>query len=569
MENITRALANNTGVVGGSLFPAGQTMLSNLLRLQSQPGVRRALPAIIITTLAIAGLVVFAFLRQPDQMTLYAGLPESEKAAVIDALSAAGISATLDRATGEMVVPAADYHRARISLAGQGLPQSAPEGYASLTDMPMGTSRSVETIRLRRVQEQELARSISQIQTVTSARVHLAIPKASAFVRDPQAPRASVFVKVAQGRILDRSQVEAIVNLVSSSVPKMSHSDVTVVDQTGRLLSSGSDDAATLLGDQQLQHRVRIEGLYRSRIEALVAPIVGLGNFTVQVNVGMDFTRSEITEERVDPNGSTLRSEQESLNLSASPRARGIPGAVANTPPQAAMLTAEQGEEPETADATGSRSSSSTRNYEVSRTVQTTVAPTTRVVRIDAAILLREHPGKNGKTEPLPEKVLQDIENLSRTAIGFDQSRGDSVTVISQPFLIEFEDVTTVWHKEPWIQEIARQTGMLIALAIIAIGVIRPLLNRLLVPINPTSLGLGSHPPFYGSDTVEVVEGDSLDDINVRLQPTADKLYPALFESARTHDEKVAVVRKIAAEDADRVISVLRTMMNDQIETTL
>jgi flagellar M-ring protein FliF len=568
MANISQTIANNTGGVGGSLVPAGQAMLSNLFRLQSQPGVRRALPAIIITALAIAGLAAFAILRQPDQMTLYAGLPESEKAAVIEALGAAGIPATLDRATGELVVPAADYHRARISLAGQGLPQSTPDGYASLTDMPMGTSRSVETVRLRRVQEQELARSIAEIQTITSARVHLAIPKASAFVRDPQAPRASVFVKVAQGRVLDRSQIEAIVNLVSSSVPKMVRSDVSVVDQAGRLLSSGSDDAATLLSHQQLQHRVRIEDLYRNRIEALVAPIAGLGNFTVQVNVGMDFTRSEITEERVDPDGNALRSEQESLNLSASPRAHGIPGAVSNTPPQAATLSATQASGTTDPASTGGQSSSSTRNYEVSRTIKTIVAPTSRVVRIDAAILLRESVGKNGKTEPLPDKVLQDIENLSRSAIGFDQSRGDSVTVTSQPFMVEFEDVSTIWYQEPSIQELARQAGMLVALAIIAIGVIRPLLNRLLVPVNPATLGSGSQPPFYGSDYVEVGEGDSLDDINGRLQPSTEQLYPALFESARTNDEKIAVVRKIAAEESDRVLSVFRTMMQDDRDTT-
>ena len=564
-------IAREPGTGGRSLVSTGRMMLSHVLRMGAQPGVRRAMPAMLIVAVAVIGFAAIAILRQPQQMTLYAGLPEAEKAAVIDALVAAGIAASLNRTTGAVQVANTDFHRARVTLAGQGLPESAPSGYDSLADMPMGTSRSVEAARLRQAQELELARSIAEISTVKSARVHLAIPKASAFVRDPQSPSASVFVKVAAGRVLDTSQVAAIVNLVSSSVPKMARKDVTVVDQTGRLLSRGADNAATLLSDQQLQHRIRIEDLYRNRIEALVGPIVGLGNFTVRVNVDMDFTQSEITEETVDPQGNALRSEQETLDLTLQPQARGIPGAVSNRPPPEAVLSkAGQAGNPDEKSGENpplNKSSSATRNYEVSRTVQTTRAPASKVVRIDAAILLRQPETAAGKTTPVSDQVLQDVEQLARSAIGFDETRGDSVTISSQPFVTEFEGVTPAWYDAPWVASFARQSGLLLALAIIAIGVIRPLINQLLVPISPLNSGPGDQLAHYGLDSVEVSEGESLDEISNKLQPKSMQLAATALENAGTYDEKVAIVRQIVSEESNRVASVFQAMMQDEMDT--
>jgi flagellar M-ring protein FliF len=205
-------------------------------------------------------------------------------------------------------------------LASEGLPTSMPDANAVLTELPMGASRSVEGARLRQAQELELARSINEISAVAQARVHLALPEKSAFLRDTQPPRASVFLQLAQGRMLEPSQVEAIVNLVSTSVPGMARGDVAVVDQMGRLLSRGSDDPAAVVSDRQLQHRLEVEKLYRERIEAMLTPIAGPGNLSVQVTVDMDFTQSQITEERVDPTGTALRSEQSELVESASRR---------------------------------------------------------------------------------------------------------------------------------------------------------------------------------------------------------------------------------------------------------
>ena len=194
-----------------------------------------------------------------------------------------------------------DYHSSKISLAAQGLPASVPGGYQSLNDLPLGSSRSVELMRLKQSQEIELARSIREIEDVLSARVHLALPEKSVFVRNQQPPTASVFVQLPYGRTLGASQVTAIVHLVSSSIPNMSKQDVTVVDQNGALLSKSADDPDSALSDSQLEHRMRLESIYRTRIMSLVTPIVGPGNVSTQVNLEIDFTRNETTEEIVDP----------------------------------------------------------------------------------------------------------------------------------------------------------------------------------------------------------------------------------------------------------------------------
>ncbi len=274
-----------------ALIPQMRGMVEQIRRFGDQPGLRRAMPAILILAVTVLALAGWILLREPARVTLYPGLPEAEKARVIDSLTGGGIAAVIDERTGEVAVPGADYHRARMLLAAQGLPQGLPDGNALLSDLPMGTSKSVETARLRQAQELDLARSITEISAVSAARVHLALPERSAFLRESQPPRASVFLQIVPGRTLDGAQVEAIVNLVSSSVPGMARQDVTVVDQMGRLLSRGSDDPAVLLNDRQLQHRVQLETLYRNRIESLLTPIAGPGNLAVQVTIDMDFTR--------------------------------------------------------------------------------------------------------------------------------------------------------------------------------------------------------------------------------------------------------------------------------------
>ena len=270
----------------------GKGPLSSVRRIVFDPSVRRAAPAILGVVLAVIGLAAFYFLNKPPVTTLYAGLPEAEKARVVEALTNGGIRVQLDPTTGEVLVPTSDYHTARMQLAAQGLPASVPEGYDSISEIPMGSSRTVENVRLKQSQEIELARSISEIQGLVAARVHLAIPEKSVFARASVPPSASVFVQMEDGRALSRQQISAIVHLVSSSVPSLPKGEVTVVDQYGNLLSQPGRNAATAMTDSQLEHRIRLEDIYRQRIISLVTPMVGGGNVMAEVNLGIDFTRS-------------------------------------------------------------------------------------------------------------------------------------------------------------------------------------------------------------------------------------------------------------------------------------
>lgn len=559
-------------VNGNPLVAQVRGAVSQVLRMGNQPALRRAFPAILILTVGVLAVGGWLILKEPARMVLFPGLAEADKARVMDALSAAGIDAAVDSLTGEVEVPSADYHAARMQLAAQGLPTSMPSADAVLTELPMGASRSVEGARLKQAQELDLARSITEIKAVSQARVHLALPEKSAFLRDTQLPRASVFLQLAPGRVLEASQVEAIVNLVSTSVPGMARGDVTVVDQMGRLLSRGSDDPAAVVSDRQLQHRLEVETLYRERIEALLTPIAGPGNLSVQVTVDMDFTQSQITEERVDPNGTALRSEQSEMTENSEPAARGIPGAVSNTPPNQADLAAAGEADPAAAGEAGAvtnRSSGTTKNYEVSRTVETTQPATARITRINAAILLRgipQPPAEEGAEPPplLPPALKADLEALTQTAIGFDGTRGDTITITAQPFMDEI--VVETPTDLSWLPEATRQFALIALIAIVALGIIRPLLTRVSWhsenPVAAATVQAG------GVAGVEVADGDSLDDVQARLEARRAKLTSAALGANVSREEKFAVLRQIVAEDPARIASVLQRMMKDDMNQT-
>jgi len=502
-------------------------------------------------------------------------LPEAEKARVFETLKNAGVDVTLDPTTGDVMVPAADYHSSRIQLAAQGLPQSVPDGYDTLGDIPMGTSRSVETMRLKQAQEVELARSINEISAVRSARVHLALPERSVFVREQLPPTASVFLQLDRGRAMDESQVTAIINLVAASVPSMAKDNVTVVDQSGRLLSKAPDDPSSILTDNQLQYRMRLENIYRSRIESLVTPIVGPGNATARVNIDFDFTRREVTEESVDPNGNALRSEQSTKDITSKSPAVGIPGAISNTAPTEAELVTDGTQSTGTTGSgdVQSQSSSEVRNYEVSRKVQTTQQPSNTIVQINAALLVRDQRVKDPETgemvmQPIDPEVLADIENLVSSAIGLQVSRGDTLIVKSQPFIEELEGIQVDWHEADWVESLAKQIGMILMLAVVSLGVIRPLLNRLLVPAGGEMVARGglSDEDAEAMESVEVNAGETLEDIKAKLKPKKANISMEMLDTANTYDDKVAIIRMIVSDEAGRVSNVFKQMMKKEMD---
>ena len=547
-------------------------VVSRIRRFANEPGVKRAFPAIVSVFLVSVGLIVYLILQQPSRTTLYASLPESEKARVVDALMNAGVDVTLDPTTGDVLVPSNDYHQARMSLAAQGLPQSVPDGYSALADIPMGSSRSVENIRLKQSQEIELARSIGEIEGVIAARVHLASPEKSVFARSSTPPTASVFVQMNTGRSLSHQQVNAIIHLVSSSVPNMAKTDVTVVDQHGSLLSKPLDDPSSLLSDNQLEHRMKLESIYRSRILSLVSPIVGAGNVTAQVNLDIDYTRSQVTEELVDPKGSALRSEQRSSDMAMDPQARGIPGTTSNQAPGQADLEeglTQQQEQPKNE----MRSSNEVRNYEVSRTVSRTEKPNNQIIRINAAVLVRENEEFNPETGvveavPFSDEQIKEIEFLVADGIGIDADRGDSLTVRSSAFAEAILGVEKPWWEIEFFDTLIKQTITLLVMGVVVLGVVRPLIGRIMVPIATGKPGeaMVNLEEAMDMDQVEINEGESLEEIKAKLKPKKAAISSEMLDTANTYDDKVAIIRMIVSDEAGRVSNVFKTMMQNEMD---
>ena len=560
-----------TGTSGTGIMTRTGGAISELRRMANQPAVKRAIPAVAAIAVVFVGLIAYLILQQPSRTTLYASLPESEKSKILDALMNSGIDATIDPTTGDVMVPVPDYHNSKMKLAAQGLPSSVPGGYDTLGEIQMGTSRSVESMKLKQSQEIELARSISEIDYVTSARVHLAIPEKSVFVRDTAPVTASVFVQLLEGRSLDATQVKAITHLVSSSVPGLNEANVTIVDQFGKLLSNPIDDPESILSNAQLQHRVRLENIYRSRVVSIVTPIVGAGNVSAQINLELDFTLSEETEEIVDPEQSVLRSEQNTLDTTTDGKAKGIPGALSNTPPMAAELKSS----PEAARAGEnvlSSSSSNVRNYEISRKVLTKKNPSGGITKIQAAVLVRETFTTNEdgvEVSSISDATKERITSLVKDVIGYNEDRGDSLTVSSSPFVSTIEGVNLPLYEQDWFQKFLTQSIMVILLGIVTFGVLRPLVNRIIVPIDPGRPGepiSGTDDDEVDLDKVTVQEGETLEDIKAKLKPKKQTISAEMLDTANTYDDKVAVIRMIVGDEAGRVSNVFKTMMKKDLE---
>ena len=576
-----------------SLLAAPTQALAKVRETMEQPGFRRAFPTLLASLTAVAAVILYISMQKPEMTTLYSSVSETEKSKIIDSLQNMGIEIQLDPATGELMVPTNVYHQARISLAAQGLPEYSGGGFGSLENMPLGISRSVEGLKLRQAQEAELGKSITEISSIQSARVHLALPEKSVFVRDQTPPTASVFVNLKNGRKIDQTQVLAITNLVSSSVPAMSPSNVSIIDQFGNLLSNSPDDPDQALADSQLEYRMRLENIYRNRIKSLVTPIVGSGNINAQVNIEIDFTRKEVSQEIVDPDTIATLSEQNSLNVTAKKDAVGIPGAIANEPPQEATVNQEQNQAGLAAQVgTGNqveeekfetKSSTNLKNYEISKTYETVKNSSNLITRIDAALLIRDRTVISPDTgeeisEPVSAEVITQVENLVKSALGIKPERGDSLTVTSQPFVEEFQGFVTKWYEGVWFRSIVEKTLLVLLIGVVALGVVRPMLNKILVPTASTNsvvelyaeaetMAAVAAKRATETEAVEVDEGESLDEIKAKLKPKKKGGISAdMLDTANTYDDKVALVRIIVTDEAGRVANVFKQLMREDLE---
>ena len=414
-----------------------------LAALDSIPGMRQLLLLVGLALSISIGVTAAFWLRAPTYSLLYSNISDREAGEIVEFLSNSEIPHELDRKSGAVLVAADKLHEARMKLASQGLPRGTGVGMEMMDgDSGFSTSQFMENARYHHAIETELARTIGSLRPVQYARVHLAEPKSTVFLRQKKQPSASVFLSLFPGRHLEESQVRSIVNLVASSVPELESGQVTVVDQQGRLLSSPSDSPEFEREARQFEQTRRLESTYVSRIHELLSPMLGPNRVRATVTADLDFTVREETRELFDPDNAIVRSEEVSENRQTGTGllSGGIPGALSNQPPTEAAEEQAQGpaENAKTSKAPLNESSKRTRNFEIDRTLSHTQEPTGKITRLSVGVIVDDKRviDADGETisEPLSTTELEEITNLVKGAVGFDESRGDTVSISNASF---------------------------------------------------------------------------------------------------------------------------------------
>lgn len=471
---------------------------------------RLILGASVVLVLAVLIAVLLGDRSRDDYKVLFSNVAERDGAAIIAALQQMNVPYRFTEGGGAIMVPGPQVNESRLRLAGQGLPKDGSVGFELLENQKLGTSQFVEQINYQRGLEGELAKTIQSISQVKQARVHLAIPKGSAFSRDEQRPTASVVLALHSGRFLDESQITAMSNLVSSSVPQMSPQSVTVMDTDGNLLSPNPNrQGAVGLDAAQLKYVSETESTIARRISAIVEPVTGRDNVRAQVSVDIDFTQIERAEETFKPNSppdqSAIRSQQSVESSSPLNTAGGIPGALSNQPPQPAQTPidnlppTQQGAASAAAPAvnagvapqvTNTARKESTTNYEVDRAVQVIKGARGSIKRVSAAVIVNNKKGqdKGGKptSTPFTPDELKQINQMVRDAMGYSEARGDSVSVSNIPFTVEPPEEVPLWRDGGVIEVVKATLKVLLLLAIVGIVflvVVKPLLYPPPVPV--------------------------------------------------------------------------------------
>ena len=434
------------------------------------------------------GVGVALWSKEPDFRTVFTGLAESDVMEVTTALQQVGIPFKI-AGSGIVMVPADQVHDARLKLAGQGLPNSNSGGFDLLDkDQGFGTSQFMEQARYQRALEGELAQTVAKLRNIESARVHLAIPKQSAFVRNQKKPRASVFINLFSGRNLDEGQIAAIIHLVASSIPNLEPENVSLIDQKGRLLSTPDDGGQFGMSSSQFAHRKRLEEHLTQRIESLLTPIVGMGAVTAQVTAELDFTVTEQTQESFNPDLPAIRSEQtREERLGAGQGAAGIPGALSNEPQAGGTIDGRgAGGEQAALDSSLKSNRHVTRNYELDRTVSHTRMPAGSMRRLSVAVVVdhKQTVDENGEVtrQAFTEQEMARITALVKEAVGFDVRRGDSVSVINEPFTqpAEVGDLPEPeLLEQPWVWQAGKIAVGVLAVLLLFLVILRPLVRSL------------------------------------------------------------------------------------------
>ncbi|USU16006.1 flagellar basal-body MS-ring/collar protein FliF [Paraburkholderia fungorum] len=564
--------AADLGGLGSNLGGNFGQRLSGLAQMRGNPRAPLIF-AVALLVAIVAGL--FLWSRAPDYKVLYSNLSDRDGGAIITALQAANIPYKFTDAGGAILVPSEQVHEMRLRLAAQGLPKSGSVGFELMDNQKFGISQFAEQINYQRALEGELERTIESISSVKSARVHLAIPKPSVFVRDKEAPSASVLVNLYPGRALDEGQVLAITHMVSSAVPDMPVKGVTILDQDGNLLTQPSTGSG--LDASQLKYRQQIERSTQQRIDAILAPLFGSGNAHSQVSADIDFSRSEQTSENYGPNGSpqqaAIRSQQTSTATEMSQAAAsGVPGALSNQPPQpaSAPIVAGNGASGVTTTPVSDRKDSTT-NYELNKTVQHLEQPMGGIKRLSVAVVvnyLRVVDAKGHATmQPVTADKLAQVNQLVKDAMGFDAARGDSVNVVNSPFTADIDpNADLPWWRTPDMIALAKQLATYLGIGAVALFLyfvmVKPALRRAFPPPEPVAAAalpspdepilLDGIPAAERAATATVAELES------------DNELLALENSKHKYERNLEFARNIARQDPKIVATVVKNWVSDE-----
>ena len=540
------------------------------------------------------GFAVVLWSQQPDYRPLYGSLAGMDAKQVMDTLATADIPYTVEPNSGALLVKADDLPRARLKLAAAGVtPTDGNIGFEILDkDQGLGTSQFMEATRYRRGLEGELARTISSLNNVKAARVHLAIPKSSVVVRDERKPSASVLVELYSGRSLEPSQVVAIVNLVATSVPELSKSQITVVDQKGTLLSDQAETSALTMAGKQFDYSRRMEGMLTQRVHNILQPVLGNDRYKAEVSADIDFSAVESTSEQFNPDQPALRSEQStSEQRTASNGPQGVPGALSNQPPAPASAPQTTGGaaaaggmvqpgqplldangqqimdpatgQPMLAPYPADKRQQSTKNFELDRSISHTKQQQGRLNRLSVAVVVDDQVkvnAANGETSRAPWSAdeLARFTRLVQDAVGFDASRGDSVSVINVPFSAERGEVIAEipFYSQPWFWDVVKQVVGVLFILVLVFGVLRPVLN------NITGGGKGRQLAGIGSDAelggMGGLDGELGND-RVSLGGPQSILLPSPSEG---YDAQLNAIKSLVAEDPGRVAQVVKEWIN-------
>ena len=527
-----------------------------------------------IAAAVAAGVMVVLWSKGPNYSLLYTNLSSEDQAQVASALEASGIPYRLEPQSNGMSVPSEQINDARLKLAGQGLPEGSG-GFANISKDPgFGVSQFMENARYQHALEAELARTISSLRPVDGARVHLAVPRESAFVRDRRPASASVFVQLKAGKRLEQEQIQSIINLVASSIPELEPTQVTVVDQQGRLLSAPQSDSELAQRERNLELTHRLEEEYVQRIEALLAPFAGPGRVRAQVVAQVDTSVTEEAREQYKPDSQIVRSEQTSETTSRDGSGpQGVPGSLSNQPPTpgtalppnasnslaAQAAAGGQGAKAQGAAAANAQaapppdntSRQATRNYEIDRTMAYTKTPAGRLQRLTVAVLIDNvrAAGKDGKvtTTPLSQEQLDHVTQLVKDTVGFNAERGDSVNVVNSPFLEDAKpadgqlESIPLWE-QPWVLNVAKIVAGLIIVLVLVFSVLKPLMKSLLGP--PKHYVPAGALPGGGSIESPAARGGA-DNGTPQAAPLA-------------YEQQLAQAKTLVGQDPKRVAQVVR-----------